>query len=83
MRDERRAARPRREDSIAALDALHARDDRRAAPATPAEWELAQAKGVVVEQIIRPTGLGPPRERPTRISVRDLPAVLRPGGEKG
>jgi excinuclease ABC subunit B len=28
--------------------------------ATPAVWELEQAKGVVVEQIIRPTGLVPP-----------------------
>ncbi len=29
--------------------------------ATPGEWELGQAKGVVVEQIIRPTGLMDPK----------------------
>ena len=29
--------------------------------ATPADYELAQAEGVVVEQIIRPTGLLDPK----------------------
>ncbi|MDE7149243.1 MAG: excinuclease ABC subunit B, partial [Bacteroidales bacterium] len=42
--------------------------------ATPAEYELEQAQGVVVEQVIRPTGLlDPPIEvRPTARQVDDL-----------
>ncbi|MDE5743410.1 MAG: excinuclease ABC subunit B, partial [Bacteroidales bacterium] len=42
--------------------------------ATPAEYELEQAEGVVVEQVIRPTGLlDPPIEvRPTAHQVDDL-----------
>jgi excinuclease ABC subunit B len=47
--------------------------------ATPAEWELAQAKGVVVEQIIRPTGLLDPevQVRPVAHQVDDLLAEIR------
>ena len=42
--------------------------------ATPASWELEQADGVVVEQIIRPTGLLDPtvEVRPARGQVEDL-----------
>ena len=47
--------------------------------ATPADWELAQAKGVVVEQIIRPTGLVDPEVevRPVAHQVDDLLAEIR------
>ncbi|HEX8107625.1 MAG TPA: excinuclease ABC subunit UvrB, partial [Kofleriaceae bacterium] len=47
--------------------------------ATPAEWELAQARGVVVEQIIRPTGLLDPEVavRPVAHQVDDLLAEIR------
>jgi excinuclease ABC subunit B len=47
--------------------------------ATPAEWELAQARGVVVEQIIRPTGLLDPevQVRPVAHQVDDLLAEIR------
>ena len=47
--------------------------------ATPADWELAQAKGVVVEQIIRPTGLLDPEVevRPVGHQVDDLLAEIR------
>src|SRR4029077_4544875 len=47
--------------------------------ATPAEWELDQAKGVVVEQIIRPTGLLDPEVevRPVAHQVDDLLAEIR------
>jgi excinuclease ABC subunit B len=47
--------------------------------ATPAEWELAQAGGVVVEQIIRPTGLLDPEVevRPVAHQVDDLLAEIR------
>nr|MDQ3364826.1 excinuclease ABC subunit UvrB [Myxococcota bacterium] len=47
--------------------------------ATPAEWELAQAKGIVVEQIIRPTGLIDPvvEVRPVAHQVDDLLAEIR------
>ena len=47
--------------------------------ATPAEWELAQAGGVVVEQIIRPTGLLDPEIeiRPVGHQVDDLLAEIR------
>lgn len=42
--------------------------------ATPAEWELEQAGGTFVEQVVRPTGLiDPPVEiRPTENQVDDL-----------
>ncbi|MEO8845108.1 MAG: excinuclease ABC subunit UvrB [Kofleriaceae bacterium] len=53
--------------------------------ATPAEWELAQAKGVVVEQIIRPTGLLDPRVevRPVAHQVDDLLAEIRERTSRG
>ena len=42
--------------------------------ATPADWELRMSEGVVVEQLIRPTGLvDPPLEvRPTEGQIDDL-----------
>jgi excinuclease ABC subunit B len=47
--------------------------------ATPAEWELQQACGRVIEQIIRPTGLMDPRVevRPARNQVDDLLGEIR------
>jgi excinuclease ABC subunit B len=47
--------------------------------ATPADYELAKAGGVVVEQIVRPTGLvDPPIEvRPAREQVDDLIHEIR------
>jgi excinuclease ABC subunit B len=53
--------------------------------ATPAEWELAQARGVVVEQIIRPTGLLDPevQVRPVAHQVDDLLAEIRERTAKG
>ncbi|MDQ3338524.1 MAG: excinuclease ABC subunit UvrB [Myxococcota bacterium] len=53
--------------------------------ATPAEWELGQAKGVVVEQIIRPTGLLDPEVevRPVAHQVDDLLAEIRERVAKG
>jgi excinuclease ABC subunit B len=40
--------------------------------ATPADYELTQAAGVVVEQIIRPTGLLDPEMRPSINQIDDL-----------
>ena len=42
--------------------------------ATPAEWEIERSQGVMVEQIIRPTGLLDPEVevRPTRTQIDDL-----------
>jgi excinuclease ABC subunit B len=53
--------------------------------ATPAEWELAEAKGVVVEQIIRPTGLLDPivEVRPVAHQVDDLLAEIRERTSRG
>ncbi|MGB5267132.1 MAG: excinuclease ABC subunit UvrB [Polyangiales bacterium] len=47
--------------------------------ATPGDWEVEQASGVVVEQVIRPTGLLDPvvRVRPTKHQVDDLLAEIR------
>ena len=47
--------------------------------ATPADWELEQAGGRVIEQIIRPTGLMDPRVevRPARNQVDDLLGEIR------
>ncbi|MEJ2205100.1 MAG: excinuclease ABC subunit UvrB [Gemmatimonadota bacterium] len=47
--------------------------------ATPGDWELEQAGGVVVEQIIRPTGLVDPGlvVRPVKGQVDDLLAEIR------
>jgi excinuclease ABC subunit B len=53
--------------------------------ATPAEWELNEAKGVVVEQIIRPTGLLDPEVevRPVAHQVDDLLAEIRDRTSRG
>jgi excinuclease ABC subunit B len=53
--------------------------------ATPANWELDEAKGVVVEQIIRPTGLLDPQVevRPVAHQVDDLLAEIRERTAKG
>jgi len=53
--------------------------------ATPANWELEQAKGVVVEQIIRPTGLIDPvvDVRPAGNQVDDLLHEARVTIERG
>lgn len=47
--------------------------------ATPAEYELAESEGVVVEQVIRPTGLlDPPIEvRPADFPIDDLMEEIR------
>ena len=47
--------------------------------ATPAEYEITRSNGVVVEQIIRPTGLLDPRIelRPTRDQIDDLIHEIR------
>ena len=52
--------------------------------ATPGPYELAKAGGVVVEQVIRPTGLmDPPIEvRPVRGQVDDLLAEIRARAER-
>jgi excinuclease ABC subunit B len=53
--------------------------------ATPAEYELQQAQGVVVEQIIRPTGLVDPavEVRPVGSQVDDLLGEVRKRAEAG
>ena len=53
--------------------------------ATPANWELNEAKGIVVEQIIRPTGLLDPEVevRPVAHQVDDLLAEIRDRTAKG
>ena len=53
--------------------------------ATPADYELAHSGGVVVEQIIRPTGLVDPKVevRPAAGQVEDLLGELRATVEKG
>ncbi|MBI4476188.1 MAG: excinuclease ABC subunit UvrB, partial [Acidobacteria bacterium] len=53
--------------------------------ATPGPYELSQAEGVVVEQIIRPTGLTDPAidVRPVRGQVDDLLGEIRLRGERG
>jgi excinuclease ABC subunit B len=53
--------------------------------ATPADYELAKSEGVVVEQIVRPTGLiDPPIEiRPASEQVDDLIGEIRLTVEKG
>jgi excinuclease ABC subunit B len=53
--------------------------------ATPGEWELDRTGGVVVEQVVRPTGLlDPPIEvRPARGQVDDLLAEIRRVVERG
>jgi excinuclease ABC subunit B len=53
--------------------------------ATPADWELRRSDGLVVEQIIRPTGLMDPRieVRPARGQVDDLLGEIRTRVERG
>ncbi|HUF75329.1 MAG TPA: excinuclease ABC subunit UvrB, partial [Longimicrobiales bacterium] len=53
--------------------------------ATPGAWEIQQAGGVVVEQIIRPTGLVDPAVdvRPVKGQVDDLLAEIRKREAKG
>jgi excinuclease ABC subunit B len=52
--------------------------------ATPGEWELKKSGGVVVEQIIRPTGLVDPEVdvRPVKGQVDDLLAEIRDREER-
>jgi excinuclease ABC subunit B len=47
--------------------------------ATPAEYELEKSKGVIVEQVIRPTGLVDPEVevRPVKSQIDDLIAEIR------
>ncbi|NRA02235.1 MAG: excinuclease ABC subunit UvrB, partial [Myxococcales bacterium] len=47
--------------------------------ATPGDWELEQSKGVIVEQVVRPTGLIDPELelRPATNQVEDLLAEIR------
>ncbi|MEJ2218023.1 MAG: excinuclease ABC subunit UvrB [Gemmatimonadota bacterium] len=53
--------------------------------ATPGDWELEHSGGVVVEQLIRPTGLLDPAVdvRPVRGQVDDLLAEIREREQKG
>ena len=53
--------------------------------ATPQSWELEQAQGVFVEQVIRPTGLvDPPIEiRPARSQVDDVLGEIRETAQRG
>ena len=53
--------------------------------ATPSAWELEKSGGVVVEQIIRPTGLVDPEVdvRPVKGQVDDLLAEIREREKKG
>jgi excinuclease ABC subunit B len=53
--------------------------------ATPGEWELGKAGGVVVEQVIRPTGLVDPvvHVRPVKGQVDDLLAEIREREKRG
>src|SRR5262245_24384448 len=56
-----------------------------AVSATPGSWDLDQAGGVFVEQVIRPTGLiDPPVDvRPARTQVDDLVGEVRQVAQKG
>ena len=56
-----------------------------AVSATPGAWEMEEARGVFVEQVIRPTGLiDPPVEiRPARTQVDDLVGEVRQVAAKG
>ncbi len=53
--------------------------------ATPAEFEVSRSRGVLVEQIIRPTGLVDPaiEVRPVEGQVDDLLAEIRAAAERG
>jgi excinuclease ABC subunit B len=56
-----------------------------AVSATPGAWEMEEARGVFVEQVIRPTGLiDPPVEvRPARTQVDDLVGEVREVAQAG
>jgi excinuclease ABC subunit B len=56
-----------------------------AVSATPSHWEMNEAGGVFVEQVIRPTGLiDPPVEiRPARTQVDDLTGEVRQVAQAG
>jgi excinuclease ABC subunit B len=56
-----------------------------AVSATPSSWELEQAAGVFVEQVIRPTGLTDPPVfvRPARTQVDDLVGEVRQVAQQG
>jgi excinuclease ABC subunit B len=56
-----------------------------AVSATPSHWEMNEARGVFVEQVIRPTGLiDPPVEiRPARTQVDDLVGEVRQVAQAG
>jgi len=56
-----------------------------AVSATPSHWEMNEAGGVFVEQVIRPTGLiDPPVEiRPARTQVDDLVGEVRQVAQQG
>lgn len=53
--------------------------------ATPAEYELKKSGGVIVEQVIRPTGLIDPKieVRPISTQIDDLIGEIREGVKKG
>jgi len=53
--------------------------------ATPGPWELGQVKGVVVEQVVRPTGLLDPEilVRPAKGQIDDLLGEIRAVVEEG
>ncbi|HBZ21006.1 MAG TPA: excinuclease ABC subunit B [Bacteroidales bacterium] len=53
--------------------------------ATPADYELAKSEGVIVDQVIRPTGLlDPPIEvRPSLNQIDDLMAEIRSRSKEG
>ena len=53
--------------------------------ATPGGWEFEQSEGIIVEQVIRPTGLVDPaiEVRPARTQVDDLVHELRQVVEAG
>ena len=52
--------------------------------ATPGPYELTRSAGVVVEQVIRPTGLVDPEVevRPVKGQVDDLPEEIRQRAER-
>jgi excinuclease ABC subunit B len=56
-----------------------------AVSATPSHWEMNEARGVFVEQVIRPTGLiDPPVDiRPARTQVDDLVGEVRQVAQAG
>ena len=53
--------------------------------ATPAEWELKESSGIVVEQVIRPTGLMDPEiiVKPAENQVEDLLGEIREVAARG